>query len=248
MSDRPLGPEWSQASDGDRHPPEPPATPADVPDRPLAQGAPTAAAVPDLPRRDPNGIGAPTDPRTQTTDPMVRPVAPVKLAPIVQPAAVIRPVAQPEPEARAVPAPGPRPVPEAQIVPVPPVTDGPEPTPIAEEVATVVMPPLGPVPPRAVPSLDEIPVGHPDPVGTSDQRADVGPMFPDLFQQAVAGSRLADTITVHFADGEHRESLDVPTSHGPIGDDQFLVSAASPGPSEVGAFTGASAKKRRWRL
>ena len=73
-------------------------------------------------------------------------------------------------------------------------------------------------------------------------------MFPDLFQQAVAGSRLADTITVHFTDGEHRDSLDVPESSGPMGAAQFLVSTASPAPGEVGAFTGASAKKRRWHL
>jgi hypothetical protein len=72
-------------------------------------------------------------------------------------------------------------------------------------------------------------------------------MYPDLFQQAVSGSRLADAITVNFADGEHRESLDVPQSSGPIGDPQ-LVAAGARMPAEVGAFTGASAKKRRWRL
>ena len=68
-------------------------------------------------------------------------------------------------------------------------------------------------------------------------------MYPDLFQQAVAGSRLADTITVNSLDGEHRESLDVPQSSPH--DSQFLVSTSAAGPSEVGAFTGASARKRR---
>ena len=52
---------------------------------------------------------------------------------------------------------------------------------------------------------------------------------------------------MNFADGEHRESLDVPQSSGPIGDPQ-LVAAGARMPAEVGAFTGASAKKRRWRL
>jgi len=73
-------------------------------------------------------------------------------------------------------------------------------------------------------------------------------MFPDLFQQAVAGSRLADTITVHFADGEHRESLDVPDSPGSMADGHLLVSTAGTLPGEVGDFIGASAKKRRWHL
>ena len=87
--------------------------------------------------------------------------------------------------------------------------------------------------------------------GESDGRPEAGPMYPDLFQQAVAGSHLADVVSVNFADGEHRASLDVPQSigelFGPSDDDLVLASTGARMPAEVGAFTGASAKKR-WRL
>jgi hypothetical protein len=75
-------------------------------------------------------------------------------------------------------------------------------------------------------------------------------MYPDMFQQAVAGSRLAEVVTVNFADGEHRDSLDVSQSPGYAAESEFLVSASASArmPAEVGEFTGASAKKRRWRL
>jgi hypothetical protein len=83
-----------------------------------------------------------------------------------------------------------------------------------------------------------------------ERRTEVAPMYPDLFQQAVAGSRLAEAVTVNFADGEHRDSLDVSPSPGYADESEFLVSASTSArmPAEVGAFTGASAKKRRWRL
>ncbi len=71
-------------------------------------------------------------------------------------------------------------------------------------------------------------------------------MYPDLFSQAVAGSRLAETVTVNFADGEHRDTLDVPSNTRRPGDPRALVSASSRTPTEVGTFSGASAKKR-WR-
>ncbi len=82
--------------------------------------------------------------------------------------------------------------------------------------------------------------------GESDHRPEAGPMYPDLFQQAVAGSHLADVVTVHYADGEPRPGLDVPTSTGHPSDRE-LVSSSARTPAEVGAFTGASAKKR-WKL
>ena len=88
--------------------------------------------------------------------------------------------------------------------------------------------------------------------GESDRRPDSGPMYPDLFRQAVSGSHLADVITVNFADGEHRDSLDVPapsstTGHSGRSDRSAqLVPSSSRTPAEVGAFAGASAKKR-WR-
>ncbi len=112
---------------------------------------------------------------------------------------------------------------------------------------TVDTPPLGPVPPRPVPSLSDVPK-RPGWTGESDRRQEAGPMFPDLFQQAVSGTALANAVTVNFADGEHRESLDVPMASGPVGESPELVGAGGRLPAEVGAFTGASAKKRRWRL
>ncbi len=85
--------------------------------------------------------------------------------------------------------------------------------------------------------------------GESDRRPDSGPMYPDLFRQAVSGSHLADVITVNFADGEHRDSLDVPAPSGHSGRSSrsaHLVSSSTRSPVEVGAFVGASVKKR-WR-
>jgi len=82
--------------------------------------------------------------------------------------------------------------------------------------------------------------------GESDRRAEAGPMYPDLFKQAVSGSPLARAITVNFADGGHGDTRDVPTSSGLSADSAGLISSAARVPAEVGAFTGASAKKR-WR-
>jgi hypothetical protein len=126
------------------------------------------------------------------------------------------------------------------------MTAPPTPAPADAPVATVAMPPLGPLTPRPVPSLGDA-TGRPTWSGESDHRAEAGPMFPDLFQQAVAGTALANAVTVNFADGEHRESLDLPVSSGPSAATGELVPAGGRMPAEVGAFMGASAKKRRWR-
>lgn len=120
-------------------------------------------------------------------------------------------------------------------------------TPDDAPVATVAMPALGPLTPRPVPSLPGYPKRQ-EWSGESDHRADAGPMFPDLFQQAVNGSALANAITVNYADGEHRDGLDVPQFSAPATESPVLVAAGGRMPAEVGAFTGASAKKRRWRL
>jgi hypothetical protein len=114
-------------------------------------------------------------------------------------------------------------------------------------LVTVEMPPLGSIAPRPVPSLSDVPK-RATWSGESDHRPEAGPMFPDLFQQAVAGSALANAITVNYADGEHRDSLDVGNFPAPGADTAALVAAGGRMPVEVGAFTGASAKKRRWRL
>ena len=115
-------------------------------------------------------------------------------------------------------------------------------------------------PPELHPSVQGVEKKAPIPVpelpgraawsGESDPQAEAGPMYPDLFQQAVAGSSLANVVTVNYSDGEPRPSLDMLTPAGPVGDPstggEDLVSSARM-PAEVGAFTGASAK-RRWRI
>ena len=72
-------------------------------------------------------------------------------------------------------------------------------------------------------------------------------MYPNLFEQAVAGTSLANVVKVNYADGEPRPSLDAPRSGGPVAEDELVMAGSSRTPAEVGAFTGASAK-RRWRL
>ena len=131
------------------------------------------------------------------------------------------------------------------------------------------VPVSGPVsPPAGIPSIDAVvPVGAPLPKltpipvpeltvrptfpATSDQRPEAGPMYPDLFSQALAGSSLANVVTVNYADGEARPGLDVPMSVGFASEqtlgDPVLVGASARVPAEIGAFTGASAKKR-WRI
>ena len=222
MSDKPLGPGWWQASDGSWHPPELHPSMLDGGPAPATGSAVERDAVaPAPPASVPPSTPEPT--AVARPEPVVRPGPVVRPAPVVPPAAVVPPAHVPPPS----------------VSPAAPADDRP--------VATVEMPPPGGVRPRPVPSLDDVP-NRPDAGGELSQRTDVGPMFPDLFQQAVAGSRLADTITVHFADGEHRESLDVPESSGPLADAHLLVSTAGTPPGEVGDFIGASAKKRRWHL
>lgn len=220
MSDKPLGPGWWQASDGSWHPPDlHPSMLGDGPAPAATPGVPGDAVAPAPPITAPPSV--PESTSVVRPEPVTRPEPVVRPAPVAQPAAVAVPAA----------------VPAGAVGPA--VAAGVDP------VATVEMPPLGPVPPRPVPSLDDVP-GRPGADVDPENRTDAAPMFPDLFQQAVAGSRLADTITVHFADGEHRESLDVPDSSGPAAGAHLLVSTAGTLPGEVGEFIGASARKRRW--
>jgi hypothetical protein len=95
--------------------------------------------------------------------------------------------------------------------------------------------------PAPVPELATRPTWNAD----NDRRPEAGPMYPDLFQQAVAGTSLANVVTVKYTDGEARPGLDVPTGGRP--DSDLVMADSSRTPAEVGAFTGASAK-RRWRL
>lgn len=120
--------------------------------------------------------------------------------------------------------------------------------PRASAAATPAPGAAGPkVPPAKVPELPKRPTWS----GETDRRPEAGPMYPDLFSQAMSGSSLANVVTVNYADGEPRPDLDVTAAEGrsiesPDGE-QVLVSASARMPAEVGAFTGASAKKR-WRI
>ena len=101
------------------------------------------------------------------------------------------------------------------------------------------------IPPITVPELPKRPTSG----GASDRRPESGPMYPDLFNQALAGSSLADVVVVNGAGGESRPALDVLMPSGRAGDqqngNQVPGSASARVPSEVGAFSGASARKRR---
>ena len=97
--------------------------------------------------------------------------------------------------------------------------------------------------PSPVPELNTRPTW----TGESDRRPEACPMYPDLFEQAVAGTSLANVVKVNYTDGEPRPSLDAPRSGGPVSEDDLVMAGSSRTPAEVGAFTGASAK-RRWRL
>ena len=54
------------------------------------------------------------------------------------------------------------------------------------------------VAPVPVPELPSRPTWS----GETDRRPEAGPMYPDLFEQAVAGTSLANVVTVNYADGE----------------------------------------------
>ena len=123
----------------------------------------------------------------------------------------------------------------------------PVPVPARAPASPVAAAPTRPAaPPQEIPSL---PVARKRPTwsGESDHRPEAGPMYPDLFKQAVAGSALADVVTVTSLDRGHRSSPDIRSMPGPA-DDHELVSASGSASSGVGDFTGASARKRRWRF
>jgi hypothetical protein len=223
MSDKPLGPGWWLASDGTWHPPElHPSMRDDTAGAAAAAAAEVAVAVADAAAGAVHGPAPVTGTATAVHGPPVPTFAAVDSLD-----AIARSIVTSDPATGQDP-----------VAPVAPV-DAP--------VVTVEMPPLGPRRPQPVPSLGDVPK-RPTWSGESDRRPEAGPMFPDLFQQAVAGTALANAITVTFADGEHRESPGLPNSTSPTGDSPMLVPAGGRMPAEVGAFTGASAKKRRWRL
>ena len=261
MSDKPLGPDWWMASDGTWHPPElhpsmqgMPTSPAQTPEpSSLAPAtfapAPTADVVQAAPisPMPPAAQVAPV-PSAAEAAPVaqVAPIAPV--APIVpvpgRPVAPVAPIAPWPVTGCPVPSRPVAPVPEvAPIAPVAPIAELPEDAP----VATVEMPGFGPTSPRPVPSLADV-QSHPSWSGESDIQASAGPMFPDMFQQAVADSQLVSAVAMNFGDREHGDSLDVQLPSGSMDDSDSLETSSFRVPAEVGAFTGASAKKRRWHL
>jgi hypothetical protein len=222
MSDKPLGPGWWQASDGTWHPPEL---------HPSMQGeAPSAAPTPDLSTLTPPAVTPSVAPAATADAAQVSPIAPM---PSIQPVAQVAPVA---PVVQAAPVAA-----DPSLAPVQTVAEAPVDTP----PATVAMPGFGPVPPQPVPSLADM-QAHPSWSGEPDLRPGSGPMFPDMFQQAVADSQLVSAVSVNYGEGEYRESHEGLAPAGQIGDTQVLEASPFRMPAEIGAFTGASAKKRRW--
>jgi hypothetical protein len=238
MSDKPLGPDWWQASDGTWHPPElHPSMQGQTPS--VAQISDPSSLTPaPVTTAPPAGAAQVTPiaplPSTDTV-PQVGPVAQVApLAPLA-PLAPVVPVAQVAPVAQVVPGAA-----DPTLAAVAPIVTSPADAP----VATVEMPGFGPVPPQPVPSLADV-QAHPSWSGESDLRPGSGPMFPDMFQQAVADSQLVSAVAVNYGDGELQSGYDVLPQPG-INDPQLVESSPFRMPAEVGAFTGASAKKRRW--
>jgi hypothetical protein len=164
--------------------------------------------------------------------------APVPTADAVQ-AAPVAPMPSMEPVAQVAPVPSV--APDLPVTQMAPVVDMPADAP----VATAEMPGFRPTSPRPVPSLADV-QSHPSWSGESDLRPGAGPMFPDMFQQAVADSQVVSAVTMNFADNEYLASLDVQPPSGSIDASDLLVSSSFRMPAEVGAFIGASAKKRRW--
>jgi hypothetical protein len=80
----------------------------------------------------------------------------------------------------------------------------------------------------------------------------VGPRFPDLFQAAMQGSSYADTVSVKYDGGDERSGHPQPAGASATASGTRSPGSATAdvgaGGSEmaVGAFTGASANKRRW--
>ncbi len=149
---------------------------------------------------------------------------------------------------RPEPAPAPRQVDQSRPTPIPvpelPVSQYRSMTPAPVVAAADSGAPTG--------ASSESPVGpaaqqNPSWSGESDRRPEAGPMYPDLFQQAVAGSALANVVSVNYGDGQQHETLETSSTPARMDDSHLLVSSSAHVPAEVGAFFGASAKKR-WRL
>ncbi len=80
--------------------------------------------------------------------------------------------------------------------------------------------------------------------GQADRR--VGPQFPDLFQKAMEGSHLADSVSVKY-DGADERNGRAPSSPTKSGSGTKRGDGQSVAAGVTGATIGAPTAKRRWR-
>jgi hypothetical protein len=80
--------------------------------------------------------------------------------------------------------------------------------------------------------------------GQADRR--VGPQFPDLFQKAMQGSHLADTVSVKY-DGADERNGRVESAPTKSGSGTKRGNGQSVAAGVTGATIGAPTAKRRWR-
>ena len=79
--------------------------------------------------------------------------------------------------------------------------------------------------------------------GQADRR--VGPQFPDLFQKAMQGSHLADTVSVKYDGADERNGRSAPPAKSGSGTKRGNGQPVAAG--VTGATIGAPPAKRRWR-
>jgi len=100
----------------------------------------------------------------------------------------------------------------------------------------------------AVPSIAPVPTLAPAqaPARTmAEDRSPAGPQLPDLFEQALLGSSLADTVRLGTPGGDEAASAWDPMSTNRTPDESDV--ALNPVPAGVGTFQGARVR-RRWRI
>ncbi len=79
---------------------------------------------------------------------------------------------------------------------------------------------------------------------TDDTPVKRGPQFPDLFERAMSQSHVPDLVSVS-ADGTRRVQDGSPPARGRAQAPAMAGAGTDASSSEIGAFTGASAKRRR---
>jgi hypothetical protein len=72
-----------------------------------------------------------------------------------------------------------------------------------------------------------------------------GPQFPDLFQRAIAGSSMADLVSVNSPDGSRRIEDDLPPARSRGKAPAMAGAESGIRSAEIGPFIGASARRRR---